>query len=137
MNKRENQMNHVSTKHILIVDDNPSVCYMLKRLLESQGYRAHVVHKGLEAIQVIRQGNIDLILLDLMLPEMDGHKICRLIKFDPKTRHIPIIILTSRDTTEDKKLAKQCGADAFIAKSTRTTQILTLIGQVLAPVTQV
>jgi CheY-like chemotaxis protein len=130
-------MNYLKAKHILIVDDNPSVCSMLKRLLESQGYRAYVVHNGLEAIQAIRQGKFDLILLDLMLPEVDGHKICRLVKFDPKTKNIPVIVLTSRNTIEDKKLAKQCGADAFIVKTTSTFKILDIIEQVLVQYAQV
>ena len=130
-------MIHIQTKHILIVDDNLPVCNMLKRLLETQGYKAHIVHKGLEAIHVIRQEKFDLILLDLMLPEVDGHKICRLIKFDPKLKNIPVIILTSRNTIEDKTLAKQCGADAFIVKTTATSKILNIIEQVLVQYIQI
>ncbi len=118
-------------RHILIIEDNVTFRKMLKIRLESNGYRISVAEDGLSGLNAARTSKPDLILLDLMLPKMDGHNVCRLLKFDHKYRHIPVIILTARDLENDAELAKQHGADAYIVKTTRHEVMLEVIQKLL------
>jgi len=118
--------------HILIIEDNVTFRKMLKIRLESLGFRVSVAGDGLEGLNEARTVNPDLILLDLMLPNMDGHNVCRLLKFDQKYRHIPIVILTARDLENDADRAKEHGADAYIVKTTRHEIMLDVIQRLLA-----
>ncbi len=124
-------MKDFTKKRILIVEDNPTFQKMLKLRLESNGYNVIAVSDGLEGLNTARKERPDLIILDLMLPGMNGHQIARLLKFDNRFRNIPIIMLTSRDLDEDASLAKQCGADAFIVKTTRAAILLDVIRKLL------
>ena len=98
---------------------------------ESVGYETVAVHDGLEDLSAARREKPDLVILDLMLPGMDGHKLCRLLKSDRTFRHIPVVIFTSRDLDEDAELSKQCGADGFIVKTTRAEIMLDVIKRLL------
>ena len=118
-------------KRILIIEDNQSFRKMLKMRLESQQFQTIVAADGLQGLDMARREMPDLIITDLMLPGLDGHKICRMLKYDKKYAHIPVIMLTSRDLDEDEELAKKCGADAFIVKTTRAEIILDVIGHLL------
>jgi DNA-binding response OmpR family regulator len=119
------------SKKILIIDDNPAVRHMLCKLLGEYGYRTATADDGLKALQAARTENPDLILLDVMLPGMDGFTVCRMIKFDRQLKGIPVIILTSRMGEEDEKTAMQVGADAYIVKAVRTVVILDKIRELL------
>lgn len=119
-----------SKKHILIVEDNDTYRKMIGMRFQSHGYQVSEADDGMKGLELIRTIKPDMVLLDLLLPLMDGHKVCRLAKFDKKLQDIPIIILTSRDRDEDAEIAKSCGADAFIVKSTRSEIILDVIEQV-------
>jgi len=118
---------------ILIIDDNLSVCSMLKRLLEGRGFQTFIANDGLQGVHIARQKKPDLIILDVMLPGIDGHKVCRMIKFDQQLKNIPVVILTSRNTERDAELAKKCGADEFVIKATGTDKILAAVDKVLKP----
>lgn len=118
-------------KRVLFIEDNPAFRKMLHMRLNSSGYDTVVARDGLEGLAAVRNTNPDLIITDIMLPGLDGHKICRMIKFDKKFKHIPVIVLTSRDLDEDEELARRCGADAFIVKTTRSEIILDVIGKLL------
>jgi two-component system, OmpR family, alkaline phosphatase synthesis response regulator PhoP len=119
-------------KRIMIIEDNAAFRKMLKLRLESAGYQTLGEEDGLKGLNAVKEQMPDLVFLDIMLPGMDGHKVCRLLKFDKSFQHIPIIIFTSRDLDEDADLAKQCGADAFILKTTRPEIILDVVRQLLA-----
>jgi len=99
--------------------------------LEKEGYEVATAQDGLEGLEKVRTQNPDLIILDLLLPGMDGHKVCRLVKSSYRTKNIPIVMYTSRDMDEDADLAKRCGADAFIVKTTRSAVMLDVIRQLL------
>lgn len=101
---------------ILIVDDYPNVVEMLKVRLEAAGFEVFASYDGADGLQKSRALNPDLILLDVMLPKIDGFKICRLLKFDEKYRAIPIIMLTSRARDIDKETGMKMGADAYLYK---------------------
>jgi two-component system, OmpR family, alkaline phosphatase synthesis response regulator PhoP len=111
-------------KKILIIDDNKAVCDMLEKWFRADGYLTAVANDGLQGLAVARQEKPNLIVLDVMLPGMDGFKVCRMIKFDQELKKIPILILTSRMGQEDEKLAYQCGADAFVIKATKMANVM-------------
>ncbi len=119
------------SKTILIIEDNESMAKMLSRYLEREGYQVRWVPNGLGGFNETRRIHPDLIILDLLLPDMDGHKICHMIKSDRVLEKIPVVILTSRDTEEDAELAKKCGADAFVVKSTRMPILMDVIRRLL------
>ncbi|MBN2103673.1 response regulator [bacterium] len=105
------------TKRILAIEDDPAFIKLLQVRLKQLGYEVFVVNDGLKALNSVRKLKPDLIITDLLLPGMDGHRICRMIKFDKTLAHIPVIILTSRDLDKEANLARQCGADLFISKT--------------------
>ena len=103
-------------KLILFVEDDPDIAKLGKVRLESAGYEVLLASDGMDALTKARSNKVDLIVLDLMLPKMDGYKVCRMLKFDAKYKKIPIIMLTARGAEEDKKLGKDSGADAYLVK---------------------
>ena len=104
-------------KKILVIEDEPDFSKAIRVLLESNGFEVVSAYSGKEGLSMARNVSPDLIILDVMLPEIDGYKICRLLKFDERYRKIPIILLTARAQEEDKLLGKQTGADAYLVKS--------------------
>jgi CheY-like chemotaxis protein len=120
------------SRKILIIDDNPAVRNMLSKLFQEYGYRTVTVDDGLKALQAARVEKPDLILLDVMLPGMDGYTVCRMIKFDRLLKSIPVIILTSRMGEEDNKRAAEVGADAYIVKAVRTVLIVDKVRELLS-----
>ncbi|MGQ9645609.1 MAG: response regulator transcription factor [Thermodesulfobacteriota bacterium] len=103
-------------KKILVVDDQVDLVRTIQFALELEGYEVLISHNGEEALNQVRKENPDLILLDIMLPKMDGYKVCRLLKFDEQYRHIPILMLTARTQEKDKLLGVETGADEYITK---------------------
>lgn len=118
-------------KKILVIEDNEMFQKILKKRIEARGYDAVIASDGLEGWGLTKTVQPDLILLDLLLPKMDGHKVCRLVKHDYRLRDIPVAIFTSRDGEEDADLAKQVGADAFIVKTTRSEIMMSVIDKLL------
>ncbi|MGQ9693970.1 MAG: response regulator transcription factor [Thermodesulfobacteriota bacterium] len=101
---------------ILIIDDEVDLVETIRFPLELEGYQVLVAYQGEEGLQLARKENPDLIILDLMLPKIDGYKVCRFLKFDEKYKHIPIIMLTARSQEKDRLLGKETGADEYITK---------------------
>ena len=118
----------MSNAKILIVDDDINICELLRLYLEKDGFEAEVVTDGLNAINVFNSINPDLVLLDIMLPGMDGWQICREIR---KTSQTPIIMLTAKTETFDKVLGLELGADDYIAKPFETKEVVARIKAVL------
>jgi DNA-binding response OmpR family regulator len=112
---------------VLIVEDNPNYAKITEKRLLKAGYSVVITTDGLNGYGMARKLHPDLILLDLMLPDLDGHKVCRLIKFDRNLRRIPIIIFTSRDTAFDRKIAALSRADAFLTKTTAPEKMMEVI----------
>lgn len=119
------------SKTILIIEDNEAMAKLLCRHLEKNGYQVRWVANGLGGFNETQKIHPDLIILDLLLPDMDGHKVCHMIKSNHALGKIPIVILTSRDTEKDAELAKKCGADAFVVKTTRMPILLDVIKRLL------
>jgi two-component system alkaline phosphatase synthesis response regulator PhoP len=103
-------------KKVLIVDDEPDIVETIQFMLESEGLECLAAYDGADALLKARTENPDLILLDIMLPKMDGYKVCRLLKFDEKYKDIPIIMLTAKAQDPDKLIGKETGADEYVCK---------------------
>ena len=103
-------------KKILIVDDEEDIAFGLGRRLTAAGYEAICAEDGVEGLRRAQTENPDLIVLDLMLPKMDGFKVCRLLKFDQRYKQIPIIILSARSQQEDITLGRETGAECYMTK---------------------
>lgn len=103
-------------KRLLIVDDEVDLAQLIKFRMENNGYDVLLAHDGQSALEMARKERPDLIILDLMLPKMDGYKVCGLLKKDSRYCHIPIIIFTAKGQEDDMKLGQELGADAYIVK---------------------
>jgi DNA-binding response OmpR family regulator len=106
----------MSKKKILVVDDEADLVETVRFPLEMEGFNVLVCYNGEDALNQARKENPDLILLDLMLPKLDGYKVCRLLKFDERYKHIPILMLTAKTQEKDKILGMETGADEYITK---------------------
>ena len=100
-------------KTILLVDDEEELVELLKLRFEMLGYDVHVAHDGEEGLEKARALNPDLMILDVMMPRLDGFQVCRLLKFNENTANIPIIMLTARSQDKDRELATQAGANDY------------------------
>lgn len=101
---------------VLIVDDEQDLVETLKFRLEAKGYEVISAFDGQEGLDKAHKEKPDVIILDLMLPKMDGYKICRLLKFDANYKKIPIVMFTARAQEEDKEMGYKMGANAYITK---------------------
>jgi DNA-binding response OmpR family regulator len=101
---------------ILVVDDEADLTAVLRFGLQLEGYEVITALDGEEGLRRARESAPDLIVLDLMLPKMDGYQVCRALKFDERYRATPIIILSAHAGDQDRRLAKDMGADAFMTK---------------------
>ena len=119
-------------QRILLVDDEPDLVQMISLRLKSVGYEVVTACDGQEALEQVKQTKPDLLILDLMLPKLDGYKVCRLLKFDERTKGLPILIFTARAQEQDIKLASECGADAYLTKPFEAKVLLGKLQELLA-----
>ena len=117
---------------ILVVDDEEANRKLLREILEPQGYVLQEAADGEEALASLAESAPDLVLLDLVMPRRDGYSVCREIKNDPRTRLVPVIILTTLDQMQDKLKAVELGADDFLNKPFHTIELTTRIRSLLA-----
>jgi two-component system alkaline phosphatase synthesis response regulator PhoP len=106
----------MNPKKILFVDDEVDLVKTVTFSLEAEGYTVLVSYNGEDALNQARRENPDLILLDIMLPKLDGYKVCRLLKFDERYKQIPILMLTAKTQEKDKIVGIETGADEYITK---------------------
>jgi phosphate regulon transcriptional regulator PhoB len=118
-------------KAILIVDDESDIVELVSYNLKKEGFRVSSASDGEEGLDKIRKGKFDLVLLDLMLPGMQGMEICRIVRADPKTAHLPIIMLTAKGEEADKVLGLESGADDYLAKPFSPRELIARIKAVL------
>ncbi len=122
----------MSKKRILLVDDEKDLTYAVSLQLEANNFEVLLASDGQEALEIARRKKPDLIILDLMLPKIDGFKVCRMLKFDEKYKNIPIILFTARAQEADKKLGKEVGADCYITKPFDSKELLAKINELLS-----
>lgn len=117
---------------ILIIDDDQGVIKLTTSILSSNGYEVLSSCEAPAGLEMAMKEKIDLIVLDVMIPIINGFNICRLLKSQEKYKNIPIVLLTSRSEDEDRKIGKEVGADAYIAKPLNRENFLTTIKDLLS-----
>ena len=122
----------MSKKKILIVEDEESLLKLESILLTSKGYEVKGVSNGQAALDALAEDLPDLVLLDIMLPEIDGFEVCRRIKANSATRHIPVIMLTAKKSREDMARGETVGADWYITKPFKSAMVIETIQRFLA-----
>jgi DNA-binding response OmpR family regulator len=106
----------MSKRRLLVVEDDPDIASMLRIFFSNQGYEVQVAGRGSDALALTRHGLPNLIVLDIMLPDMDGYNVCRELRTRTRTSHVPIVFLTQRDERSDRISGLQLGADDYITK---------------------
>ncbi len=104
------------TKKVLIVDDEQDIVETIKFMLETENYECYCAYDGEQGLNKAREIIPDLIILDVMMPVMNGYKVSRLLKFDTRYKDIPILMLTARSQEKDKQLGEETGANEYITK---------------------
>ncbi|WP_288089851.1 response regulator [Roseiflexus sp.] len=115
------------TKRILIADDEPAVRQLLELVLRSQGYEVFVTQNGDQLVRTAQEWIPDLVIVDLMMPQMDGYEAIRQLRNDTRTAHVPMLILTARSTAEDVVTGFDTGADDYITKPFNIPELLARI----------
>jgi DNA-binding response OmpR family regulator len=118
-------------KKILLVDDEEALVDMVKMRLEANDYDVITANDGQAALDLARKERPDLIILDIMLPKMDGYKVCALLKKDSRYASIPVLMFTAKAQQEDMKLGEEVGANGYITKPFEPQSLLAKISEVL------
>jgi DNA-binding response OmpR family regulator len=108
--------NDGQSARILIVEDHPMIAELVETRLRIEGMRPTKCLGGREAIQLLGHSDVDLVILDIMMPEVDGYEVFKFIKSHPRTRHVPVIFLTAKSTQEDIEKGLALGAEYYITK---------------------
>ncbi len=116
---------------ILVVDDEPTNVKLLEALLKQANYDVIKAYNGQEALSITNKTDIDLILLDIMMPEMDGYEVCRRLKGSEKTRMIPIVMITALDDVKSKVRGIEAGSDDFITKPPNKTELMARVNSLV------
>src|SRR4051812_19216702 len=122
----------VPVPRVLVADDSPLVLRVIEKMLAGAGYSVLVAHDGLEAIEKAVAEGVDLVILDVMMPRMNGYQACRLLKTEPTTKSVPVVILTSKDQAGDRFWGLETGADYYITKDSEPHRILDLVTNILS-----
>jgi DNA-binding response OmpR family regulator len=115
----------------LLVDDEPSIVKMVSKRMEVEGFEVLVAFDGQTGLTMAQNEKPSLIILDLMLPRLNGFEVCTMLKQDVRHREIPIVIFTAKAQEADEKLAMSCGADAFLRKPFRAQELMQKIRELL------
>ncbi len=121
----------MAKQKILIVEDEESLLKLESILLTSKGYDVRGVSNGREALDAIAEEKPDLVLLDIMLPEIDGFEVCQRIKENPATKEIPVVMLTAKKSREDMARGEKVGADWYITKPFKSVMVIETIQRFL------
>lgn len=129
---RKDVMQSAQSRRILVVDDEPDVTELLKYKLEQEGYRCEVLNDPLSFVGRTREFEPDLMILDIMMPELSGLQLCRIARSDPALKDTPVIFLTARGEAEDRVKGLEIGAEDYIAKPFDTRELLLRVEKVLS-----
>lgn len=119
------------TSHILIVEDSPTQALALKALLDKAGYQTDTAENGVAALERIRSQAFDLIISDVVMPEMNGYELCRILKGDPELKNIPLVLLTTMTDVEDVIGGLKSRADYYISKPYRERYLIAKVVEIL------
>lgn len=120
-----------SRPKILVVDDEPNILLSLEFLMKKKGYEVFIARNGAEAIELIGKELPHIILLDVMMPEVDGYEVCELVKKDSKLQHIRVIFLTAKSKESDIEKGYRLGADLYMTKPFSTRELMQRVGEFL------
>ena len=118
-------------KKILIVDDEQDIVETLKFILEAHGYTCFCAYNGEDGLNKAKEIMPNLIILDVMMPKINGYKISRLLKYDNKYKDIPIIMVTARSQEQDKLIGEETGVNEYISKPFELEEILAVVKKYL------
>lgn len=121
---------------ILLVDDEPSIVKMVGKRLEVEGFDVLVAMDGQDGLDKARAEIPDLIVLDLMLPRLNGYEVCTMLKQDGRYQKIPIVLFTAKTQEKDEKLGMECGANGYIRKPFRAQELVGKIRELLSSTSQ-
>ena len=121
----------MAKKKILVVEDEESLLKLQSILLTIRGYTVEGAMDGQAALEAVETMNPDLILLDIMLPKIDGFEVCRQVKANEATRHIPVIMVTAKKSRQDRVMGEQAGADVYITKPYKASMVIETIERLL------
>ncbi|HAS46449.1 MAG TPA: response regulator [Microscillaceae bacterium] len=116
---------------VLIVDDEPNILLSLEFLMKKQGYKVYIARDGAEAMDMIKEQEPEVVVLDIMMPEVDGYEVCSFIKNDDGLKHIKVIFLTAKTKPEDIEKGKEIGADAYMTKPFSTRNLMKKVKEIL------
>ncbi|MCG2659030.1 MAG: response regulator [Kiritimatiellae bacterium] len=119
-------------KKILLVEDEPEFRLALRMRLEANGYDIIEADDGIKGLDAVRQQNPDLIILDVMLPRMNGFKVARLLKYSAKYKNVPLMMLTVMSQASDRKMGQAVGADAYLTKPYQPQELLDTISTLVS-----
>ncbi len=116
---------------VLVVDDELDIVETLKYVLEASGHEVFEANDGMEGLDQARSVEPDVILLDVMMPRLDGYKVCRMLKFDSHYRDIPIVLLTARSGSKDLDTGEEVGADEYLTKPFDVDEVVSLVDKLV------
>lgn len=121
-----------SPKKIYIIDDEETIANLLKTVLSIYGYECATSSLPRQAVEEVQSNPPDLVILDIAMPDMDGYEVCKILKNNKATAHIPILFITALSLIQDKRQAMECGADGFIFKPFDPQNIVEEIARLLS-----
>lgn len=133
-NKDVGDKKMVAALDVLVVDDDYEQAHITKMLIERNGFRSEFITNGQEALEIVREKKPRLVILDLMMPEIDGLRLCKFIKENPETSEIRVIVYSGKMYEADRRKALALGADLFLTKPTRAYILLDAVRNLLTPV---
>ncbi|MGD2181474.1 response regulator transcription factor [Lusitaniella coriacea] len=116
---------------VLVVEDSVAQQQMISDILKNSGLKVTVANNGVEALEKIQHATPDIVVLDIVMPQMNGYEVCRRLKADPKTERVPVVMCSSKGEEFDRYWGMKQGADAYIAKPFQPTELIGTVKQLL------
>lgn len=114
-------------KRVLLAEDEPNIVESLRFMLERAGFDVLVETDGRRALEAARKDTPDVMILDVMLPELDGFEVLRQLRTDGRSQSLPVLMLTAKGQREDREMARKCGADLFLTKPFANAEIVSAV----------
>lgn len=115
------------TKRVLLAEDEPNIVESLTFILERSGFEVATTTNGRQALEVAQSDTPDILILDVMLPELDGYEVLRRLRADTRTKALPVLMVTAKGQREDRETAMKCGADMFITKPFVNSELIAAV----------
>lgn len=120
------------SEKVLVVDDDPGIVRLMERFLQREGYEVITATNGLQALKTAKNEQLELIILDLMLPGVDGFEVCHRLRDEPNTSKVPIVMVSGKAEERDKEAATEAGADAYLIKSADPSELHDQVKELLS-----